>query len=78
MKEKTMNLIRTIFIMAMVTAMVAFYGCAITPEPLEYQPDNEFKKGPGLLSGEDGAFTIYRQPIKPEADKTSPQVGETE
>jgi len=62
----------------MVTAMASFYGCAITPEPLEYQPDNEFKKGPGLLSGEDGAFTIYRQPIKPEADKTSPQVGETE
>jgi hypothetical protein len=69
MKEKTMNLIRTLLIIAMVTALAAFYGCAVTPEPLEYQPDNEYKKGPGLLSGKDGVFTIYRQPIKPEADK---------
>jgi hypothetical protein len=64
-----MNLIRTLLIIAMVTALAAFYGCAVTPEPLEYQPDNEYKKGPGLLSGKDGVFTIYRQPIKPEADK---------
>jgi hypothetical protein len=66
-----MKLIRAILIIAMVTVMAAFYGCAVTPEPLEYQPDNELKKGPGLLSGEDGVFTIYRQPIKPEADKAS-------
>jgi hypothetical protein len=69
MKEKTMHLIRAILVLAMVTVMAAFYGCAVTPEPLEYQPDNEFKKGPGLLSGEDGVFTIYQQPVKPEADK---------
>jgi hypothetical protein len=71
MKEKRMNLIRTILFLAMVALMAAFYGCAVTPEPLDYQPDNELKKGPGLLSGEDGVFTIYRQPIKPEADKAS-------
>lgn len=64
-----MHLIRAIIILTMVTAMAALYGCAVTPDPLEYQPDNEFKKGPGLLSGEDGVFTIYQQPIKPEADR---------
>jgi len=68
-----MNIIRAILLLAMVTAMAAFYGCAVTPEPFEYQPDNESKKGPGLLSGEDGEFTIYRQPIKAEADKTPQQ-----
>jgi len=66
-----MHLIRVMLILAMGTSMAAFYGCAVTPEPLEYQPDNELKNGPGLLSGEDGVFTIYQQPIKPEADKSS-------
>jgi len=71
MKEKTMNLIRAILIIAMVTAMAAFYGCAVTPEPFEYQPDNELKNGPGLLSGEDGVFTIYRKPNEGDADNAS-------
>ncbi len=66
-----MKLIRAILILAMVTGMAALYGCAVTPEPLDYQPDNEYKKGPGLLSGEDGAFTIYSQPIEPETDKAT-------
>ena len=66
-----MHLIRAILIAAMVTVIAAFYGCAVTPEPLEYQSDTEFKKGPGLLSGKDGVFTIYRQPAKPETDKAT-------
>ena len=69
MREKTMHLIRAILMIALVTGLAALYGCAVTPEPFEYQPDNEFKKGPGLLSGEDGVFTIYQQPLKPEVDK---------
>ena len=64
-----MHFIRAILILTLITTMAALYGCAVSPEPFEYQPDNESKKGPGLLSGEDGVFTIYQQPIKPEADK---------
>ena len=28
-------------------------------EPFEYTPANEMKPGPGLLSGEDGEFTLF-------------------
>ena len=64
-----MNLIRAIRIAAVVAGLTAFGGCAVTPEPFEYQPDNELKKGPGLLSGEDGVFTIYQKREQPEAEK---------
>ncbi len=37
-------------------------ACALSPEPYDYQPDNELKPGPGLFSGEDGEFTILRIP----------------
>ena len=42
--------------------MVVLNGCSTVPKPFEYQPDNELKKGPGLFSGEEGKFTIYRRP----------------
>jgi len=48
---------------ATVVAALAFSGCSLTPKPLDYPPDNELKKGPGILSGEEGAFTIYRKPV---------------
>jgi hypothetical protein len=48
-------------------------GCSTAPKPFDYQPDNELKKGPGLFSGEDGAFTIYR---KAAADNKVPGTGE--
>ncbi len=41
----------------------------------EYQPDNELKSGPGLLSGEDGVFTIYQKPNEGDANEAS-QVSE--
>jgi len=44
-------------------------GCATAPEPFDYPPDHELKKGPGLFSGEEGAFTIYRKPAP--ADEVS-------
>jgi len=66
-----MNLLRVIALIVMATAMVAINGCAGTPEPFEYQPDNELKSGPGLLSGEDGVFTIYQKPNEGDADKAS-------
>ena len=37
------------------------------PEPFEYHADNQLKQGRGLFSGEDGAFTIYREPIEANA-----------
>ena len=42
--------------------IIAMSGCSTAPKPFDYQPDNELKKGPGLFSGENGAFTIYRKP----------------
>ena len=42
--------------------LLAFIGgCSTAPKPFDYQSDNALKKGPGLFSGEDGAFTIYRK-----------------
>ena len=31
-------------------------------QPFQVTPVDEVPKGPGLLSGEDGEFTIYRAP----------------
>lgn len=31
-------------------------------QPLQYTPVDEVPEGPGLFSGEDGEFTIYRAP----------------
>ena len=51
-------------------AILTASACASSPEPFDYQPDNELKQGPGLLSGEEGAFTIYRKPMEPGAAET--------
>jgi hypothetical protein len=34
-------------------------GCAA--EPFDYTPVDDIPPGPGLLSGEDGEFVIYRR-----------------
>lgn len=36
-------------------------SCTRQPEPFDYTPVDEVKSGPGLLSGEDGVFTIYEE-----------------
>lgn len=56
---KTAKRICSVMLILMV---IAFAGCASSPEPFAYEPDHELKKGPGLFSGEAGAFTIYRKP----------------
>ena len=43
-------------------ALISLGGCSTSPEPFEYQSNRELKKGPGVVSGEDGVFTIYRKP----------------
>ncbi len=51
----------TIVRMALLAAMLGLaVGCAeITP--VAYTPIDEIPPGPGLLSGEDGEFTLYRR-----------------
>ena len=39
-------------------------ACATPPEPFEYKTERELKPGPGLFSGEEGAFVIYRVPAR--------------
>ena len=44
-------------------------ACATSPEPFEYQNTNERKPGRGVFTGEDGTWTIYRQPMPAETEK---------
>jgi hypothetical protein len=48
----------------LVAGAVVLSACA-GGKDLDYWSDNEVPKGPGLFSGEDGAFTIYRKEAKP-------------
>ena len=41
--------------------LVGLNGCSTSPKPFEYETQRELKPGPGLISGEDGFFTIYQQ-----------------
>ena len=52
----------------MLCVILGLTACASSPEPYEYEPDNELKPGSGLFSGEKGEFTIFRIPEK--ADQT--------
>jgi hypothetical protein len=62
-----MHILKSMMLTAAIVAAIALGGCTTHPEPFDYEPDNELKKGPGLFSGEDGAFTIYRKPMESEA-----------
>ncbi len=57
-----MKTVKRICSVMLILMVIAFAGCAVSPEPFVYEPDHELKKGPGLFSGEEGAFTIYRKP----------------
>jgi len=52
----------------MLCLILGLTACASSPEPYEYEPDNELKPGSGLFSGEKGELTIFRIPEK--ADQT--------
>lgn len=62
-----MRLFKPIILAIVVCFAISIVGCATRPEPFDYEPDNELKKGPGLFSGEKGAFTIYREPMESKA-----------
>lgn len=56
-----------------VGAALMLASCATAPEPFEYQPENELKPGAGVLTGEEGAWTIMEQkkPADPEASSAA-------
>lgn len=49
--------------------LLGLNGCSTSQKPFEYETNRELKPGPGLLSGEDGHFTIYQQQ-SPSEDKS--------
>jgi hypothetical protein len=49
-----------------VSLAAALAGCG--GQPFEYHPGTEIPKGPGLLSGESGAFVLYSSDKKVKAD----------
>jgi hypothetical protein len=46
-------------------------ACSASPQPFEYQPDNELKPGPGFFSGENGEFVIFRRPEKKDPEENA-------
>ena len=51
----------------LVGLLIGLVGCSTSTKPFEYETNRELKPGPGLLSGEDGYFTIYQKQAPPEA-----------
>lgn len=58
-------------------AALVLGACAHT-EPFAYESDNEVKPGRGVFTGEDGAWTIYRQGVPPKEAAESAESGEAE
>lgn len=54
----------------MAFALLGVAACSAA-EPFEYTPASEIPPGPGLLSGADGEFVIYRSPVA-ETRKSKP------
>jgi hypothetical protein len=44
-----------------ITLLAGLWLAACAAEPFDYTPVDEIPPGPGLLSGEDGEFVIYRR-----------------
>jgi hypothetical protein len=47
--------------LALAVGGAALLLTACAAEPFDYTPADEIPPGPGLLSGEDGEFVIYRR-----------------
>lgn len=45
----------------LLTVAVGLMAACGEIKPFEYRPTDEIKQGPGLFSGEDGEFTLYRR-----------------
>lgn len=57
-----MNIVNRLIALWTLALFLALGACAMGSEPFEYTSDNELKPGPGILTGEDGVFTIYGEP----------------
>ena len=57
-----MNTMKRLIIMGGLAVSLLLAACASSPEPFEYEQNNELKPGPGLLTGEEGVYTIYGEP----------------
>ena len=78
-----MQSLRKKLLLMVVFIAVAVSGCATSPEPYDYggfdqvlpTGPGELQEGPGLFSGEDGVFTIYRKPAATESDAAQKEKG---
>ncbi len=68
---------RLMFVGLLAVALV-IGACGTSPEPFEYKSDNEAKPGRGVFTGEDGAWTIYRQEMPPEESAPPAENAESE
>jgi hypothetical protein len=57
-----MRIMKRCIVLAGLAVSVILAGCASSPAPFEYEQNNELKPGPGLLTGEEGVYTIYGEP----------------
>ena len=67
----TMPIVKRIVRGLVLGAVMCLAACAASPEPFEYKDTNEVKPGRGVFTGEDGTWTIYRQPM-PEETQAAP------
>jgi hypothetical protein len=74
-----MNTMKRCIVLGGLAVFLLLAACASSPEPFEYQQNNELKPGPGLLTGEEGVYTIYgpppveeKQPAPAEEDPAKP------
>ena len=54
-------MLATIARMALLVAIVGLAAACGEITPVAYTPVDEIPPGPGLLSGDDGEFTLYRR-----------------
>jgi hypothetical protein len=62
-----MKLLCKVLALLLVGLLVGLTACSTSTKPFEYETNRELKPGPGLLSGEDGYFTIYQKQAPLEA-----------
>jgi hypothetical protein len=65
-----MNSMKQCIVFGGLALFLLIAACATPPEPFEYQQNNELKPGPGILTGEEGVFTIYGAPPKPAGESS--------
>lgn len=67
-----MNTMKRLIFIGGLALSLLLSACASSPEPFEYQQSNELKPGPGLLTGEEGVYTIYGPPPPVEEKQPAP------